>query len=163
MISVSLDRMRKEAERSRAHSARRVDAPLTERATRRVSPSSAIAYMPAFADLFGSKRKAPHDDGIELGAAKRQAGEGSWDSYWMVQWYVPLRVQRRRLYAARRRNKQTKKHKTWDGDAVLLVRGGYAELLDMEDRRCARPLPPHPCISTESTQDVLRHTQGASL
>jgi DNA repair and recombination protein RAD54B len=35
-----------------------------------------------------------------------------------------------------RRNKQTRKHKTWDGDAILLVRGAYAELLDTDDRRC---------------------------
>jgi hypothetical protein len=45
------------------------------------------------------------------------------------------------LYAERlvnnRRNKQTRKHKTWDGDAVLLVKGARAELLDMEGQRYA--------------------------
>jgi hypothetical protein len=83
-------------ERSRAHMrARRVDASLAERATRRVLYS--WTSMPAFVDLLGTKRKAPGDDGFGSDAAKRRAVDnggggsgGSWDSYWMVQWYASV-------------------------------------------------------------------------
>ena len=34
-----------------------------------------------------------------------------------------------------RRHPQYKKHKTWDGDGVLVVRGNFCDLLDAEDAR----------------------------
>lgn len=38
-------------------------------------------------------------------------------------------------YIAIRRNPQSKKHKTWDFDGVLVVKGNWCELLDGEDGR----------------------------
>jgi hypothetical protein len=43
------------------------------------------------------------------------------------------------VLTAHRRLKQTKKHKTWDGDAVLIVTGTDARLIDTDGRLCARP------------------------
>jgi hypothetical protein len=54
--------------------------------------------MPAYMNPYANKRKA--DDSLGQYGAKRQALDnsgaagsstgGSWDSYWMVQWYVRL-------------------------------------------------------------------------
>ncbi|KAI0677546.1 SNF2 family N-terminal domain-containing protein [Trametes maxima] len=47
------------------------------------------------------------------------------DHYWMVQW----------------RNPQYKKHKTWDGDAVLVVSGNRCILYDSDNRQLASGKP----------------------
>ncbi|KAJ3554226.1 hypothetical protein NM688_g3215 [Phlebia brevispora] len=85
--------------------------------------------MPAFQSPFAAgKRKHDYDES-NLPLSKRPAlshgtahGEssnsrGHADGYWIVQW----------------RNPQYKKHKTWDGDAVLVVRGEWCELQDVEN------------------------------
>ncbi|KAL6308182.1 SNF2 family N-terminal domain-containing protein [Sparassis latifolia] len=86
--------------------------------------------MPAFQNpqlVGGQKRKSDvHDP--NLAGRKRQAlsegpstvatGENSrtpYEQYWMVQWRAP----------------QYKKHKTWDGDAVMVVQGSFCKLFDM--------------------------------
>ncbi|KII92162.1 hypothetical protein PLICRDRAFT_50591 [Plicaturopsis crispa FD-325 SS-3] len=73
----------------------------------------------------GQKRKS---DGWILPNAKRPAlddrqwpghgGGSSATKYWMVQWRVP----------------QTKKHKTWDGDAVLVAEGSKCTLYDTDGK-----------------------------
>ncbi|KAI0093328.1 SNF2 family N-terminal domain-containing protein [Irpex rosettiformis] len=92
--------------------------------------------MPAFQTpvvLGSAKRRLAYDDS-NLPANKRQAvsnesGNGvstGSRSYWMVQWRSP----------------QQKKHKTWDGDGVLIVKGTFFDLLDAEDGRriaCGKP------------------------
>lgn len=51
-----------------------------------------------------------------------------------------------------RRAPQQKKHKTWDGDGVLLVKGSFFDLLDVEDGRrfvsSSFSLPTHQCMLT---------------
>ncbi|KAF7428413.1 helicase [Pleurotus ostreatus] len=71
--------------------------------------------MPGFAPLLaGSKRQAP--SGLQgQPASKRPALD---ERCWMVQWRKP----------------QTRKHKTWDGDAVLVVSGTRAVLYDTDGK-----------------------------
>ncbi|KAI0812391.1 SNF2 family N-terminal domain-containing protein [Irpex lacteus] len=85
--------------------------------------------MPAFQAPFisvSAKRRLDHDSS-NLPPSKRQSVEVHGPrSYWMVQWRAP----------------QQKKHKTWDGDGVLLVKGSFFDLLDVEDGRriaCGKP------------------------
>ncbi|OBZ66115.1 DNA repair and recombination protein RAD54B [Grifola frondosa] len=85
--------------------------------------------MPAFQALSshgGQKRKSDQHD-PNFAARKRQAVDGDADSnrcsmegeqYWMVQW----------------RNPQYRKHKTWDGDAVLVVSGNKCTLYETDSR-----------------------------
>ncbi|KAG7450934.1 uncharacterized protein BT62DRAFT_1071552 [Guyanagaster necrorhizus] len=83
--------------------------------------------MPAFQPLQSSgKRKI---DEPESQSRKRPAlitGSAGSSEYWMVQW----------------RNHQTKKHKTWEGDGVLVVEGSQATLFDTDGKpmgQAARP------------------------
>ncbi|KAJ7755699.1 SNF2 family N-terminal domain-containing protein [Mycena maculata] len=70
--------------------------------------------MPAFQSL---KRKS--DDHAQDASRKRVALEADADEhYWVVQW----------------RNFQAKKHKTWDGDGVLVVSGFKNTLYDSEGK-----------------------------
>ncbi|RPD67158.1 hypothetical protein L226DRAFT_549783 [Lentinus tigrinus ALCF2SS1-7] len=92
--------------------------------------------MPAFQDLVSSgsnKRKSDHHD-LNNAGRKRQAVEDDGssgvstmegDQYWMVQW----------------RNPQYKKHKTWDGDAVLVVSGNKCTLYDSDNRQLTSGKP----------------------
>ncbi|CDO75591.1 hypothetical protein BN946_scf184858.g31 [Trametes cinnabarina] len=66
------------------------------------------------------KRQALEND---PGASGASALEG--DQYWMVQW----------------RNPQYKKHKTWDGDAVLVVSGSKCTLYDSDNRQISGGKP----------------------
>ncbi|KAJ7251770.1 SNF2 family N-terminal domain-containing protein [Mycena haematopus] len=73
--------------------------------------------MSAFQSL---KRKSDADD--QDASRKRVALESdSEDHYWVVQW----------------RNYQAKKHKTWDGDGVLVVTGAKSTLYDSEGKTIA--------------------------
>ncbi|KAF8348116.1 P-loop containing nucleoside triphosphate hydrolase protein [Amanita rubescens] len=75
--------------------------------------------MPAFLPLRVGKRK--QDSTFEAGAnPKKQAScdGGDADVHWMVQWRKP----------------QYKKHKTWDGDGVLVIKGSRAELYDTDGK-----------------------------
>ncbi|KAH8107828.1 P-loop containing nucleoside triphosphate hydrolase protein [Cristinia sonorae] len=88
--------------------------------------------MPAFESPVaagGLKRKNDDDQSAQR---KRQSGSNftvnaglSIDTHWMVQW----------------RNPQTKKHKTWDGDGVLLATSKFCILFDLENRRIAQGKP----------------------
>lgn len=56
----------------------------------------------------------------------------------------------------RRRNPQYKKHKTWDGDGVLVVKGTFFDLLDVEDgRRCVAS-----CVSWQPLTFLSRLSCG---
>jgi hypothetical protein len=95
----------------------------------------------------GSKRQAEDDDGE--GSRKRQATEGSRDAggmgaeqYWMVQWCaasLPL-LFGTWLTNDNRRVPQNRKHKTWDGDGVLVVNTGSrrSTLMDQDGKMYAR-------------------------
>ncbi|KAJ6497887.1 SNF2 family N-terminal domain-containing protein [Mycena sanguinolenta] len=73
--------------------------------------------MPAFQTL---KRKSDADD--QDASRKRAALDAdSEDHYWVVQW----------------RNYQAKKHKTWDGDGVLVVTGPKSTLYDSDGKTIA--------------------------
>ncbi|KLO18384.1 hypothetical protein SCHPADRAFT_899782 [Schizopora paradoxa] len=110
--------------------------------------------MPSYAPLVpdgGQKRQAPSEFGgsnvpskrPSLGSASnthRTSGESGSNStkrgeqYWMVQWRMP----------------QYKKHKTWDGDGVLVLSGGKGTLFDLEGKiLCTgKPNPDGACIGT---------------
>ncbi|KAF7362053.1 hypothetical protein MVEN_00550700 [Mycena venus] len=70
--------------------------------------------MPAFQTL---KRKSDHDQSDQDASRKRIALDTE-EHYWVVQW----------------RNYQAKKHKTWDGDGVLVVAGSTSTLYDSEGK-----------------------------
>ncbi|KAI0638193.1 P-loop containing nucleoside triphosphate hydrolase protein [Trametes polyzona] len=92
--------------------------------------------MPPFQNLASSSsaKRKPEQHDPNFASRKRQAVENEGasgvsamegDQYWMVQW----------------RNPQYKKHKTWDGDAVLVVSGSKCTLYDSDNRQlaCGRP------------------------
>lgn len=64
------------------------------------------------------------------------------EGYYIVLWYVKgpkmLIGQRLMLVVFYRRKFTAKKHKTWDGDGVLSVLGGYARLQDISGREMGR-------------------------
>ncbi|KAH9943433.1 P-loop containing nucleoside triphosphate hydrolase protein [Epithele typhae] len=111
--------------------------------------------MPAFQDPTASgstKRKFDGHDNAD-GSRKRQAlDDGSsggmsameGDQYWMVQW----------------RNPQYKKHKTWDGDAVLVVSGHRCALYDPESRQIATGKP-HGIEGTHKLDEGVEFTLGS--
>ncbi|KAG2128615.1 P-loop containing nucleoside triphosphate hydrolase protein [Suillus bovinus] len=85
--------------------------------------------MPAYQlPLTGEKRKLPLDTSsrkkvaIEntLGGPStcRASGSNGGEEYWMIQWRYP----------------QYKKHKTWDGDAVLVLTGIRGSMFDLEGK-----------------------------
>lgn len=106
--------------------------------------------MPAFQSPFGAagKRKHAYDESnlppnkrtaISYGENGEGASKGPADSYWIVQWCMQFHVDicSGEIEDCFRRNPQYKKHKTWDGDAVLVVRGEWCELQDVENgHRC---------------------------
>ncbi|KAH0589308.1 hypothetical protein H2248_005070 [Termitomyces sp. 'cryptogamus'] len=74
--------------------------------------------MPAFQPL-GTKRKATCEEDLSRKrSALNTSSPSKAEEYWMVQW----------------RNPQTKKHKTWDGDAVLVVNSSKATLYDVDGK-----------------------------
>ncbi|KAI0723311.1 SNF2 family N-terminal domain-containing protein [Earliella scabrosa] len=90
--------------------------------------------MPGFQAPIASGSKRKHDQhDPNFANRKRQAVEDEssgvsameGDHYWMVQW----------------RNPQYKKHKTWDGDAVLVVSGSKCTLYDSDNRQLASGKP----------------------
>ncbi|KAG8213764.1 P-loop containing nucleoside triphosphate hydrolase protein [Butyriboletus roseoflavus] len=84
--------------------------------------------MPSFqSPVVGEKRKQPVDQTSrkrlafespgDRGAAERASGSSK-ETYWMIQWRMP----------------QYKKHKTWDGDAVLVLNGAKGTMYDLEGK-----------------------------
>ncbi|KAF7375992.1 hypothetical protein MSAN_00013800 [Mycena sanguinolenta] len=73
--------------------------------------------MPAFQTL---KRKSDADD-QDTSRKRTTLDADSEDHYWVVQW----------------RNYQAKKHKTWDGDGVLVVTGPKSTLYDSDGKTIA--------------------------
>lgn len=95
--------------------------------------------MPAFvtpSSDVGKKRKLPLEE-TGLPQAKRQSipPSGSASGYWIVQWSVIYVCCRTVELTSNRRNPQYKKHKTWDGDGVLVITGSSCQLLDTEKRK----------------------------
>jgi DNA repair and recombination protein RAD54B len=102
--------------------------------------------MPAYqSPLTGEKRKLPLDTSsrkkvaIEnaLGAPStcRTSSNHGGEEYWMIQWYV--RSPNLSLSCSpqgTRRYPQYKKHKTWDGDAVLVLTGIRGSMFDLEGK-----------------------------
>ncbi|KAF9222619.1 hypothetical protein BS17DRAFT_802837 [Gyrodon lividus] len=77
--------------------------------------------------MVGEKRKLPLDQSsrkrlaVESPSGRGAAsyvGGGSKEEYWMIQWRTP----------------QYKKHKTWDGDAVLVLNGTRGTMYDLEGK-----------------------------
>ncbi|PIL37156.1 hypothetical protein GSI_00848 [Ganoderma sinense ZZ0214-1] len=89
--------------------------------------------MPAFQNPApsGSNKRKPDLHDPNHANRKRTAAvddadvSTTGDNYWMVQW----------------RNPQYKKHKTWDGDAVLVVSGNKCTLYDSDNRSLASGKP----------------------
>ncbi|PBL03987.1 hypothetical protein ARMGADRAFT_1049644 [Armillaria gallica] len=83
--------------------------------------------MPAFQPPQSSgKRKSDQPDSQ---SRKRQAldtGAAGSSEYWMVQW----------------RNHQSKKHKTWEGDGVVVVEGSHATLFDTDGKQIGQAARP---------------------
>lgn len=97
--------------------------------------------MPAFQPLSATKRK--HDEEEDGITRKRvstgpRMSSGYDDETWMVQWcvvsmHIMLSKESSRQFFTYRRNLQTKKHKTWDGDGVLVSKGnGESMLYDID-------------------------------
>jgi DNA repair and recombination protein RAD54B len=78
---------------------------------------------------------------------------GSAEGYYTVLWYVvDYSTGLKAANVNHRRKFTTKKHKTWDGDGVLSVRDGYANLQDIDGRVLGRtawktPLFPESSLS----------------
>ncbi|KAF8317932.1 hypothetical protein DL93DRAFT_2186416 [Clavulina sp. PMI_390] len=64
-------------------------------------------------------RKRPHLDNTRDSLPSSASSSKGPTRYWMVQWRKP----------------QNKKHKTWDGDGVLVVNDGSVELLNLDRQR----------------------------
>ncbi|KAK0480358.1 P-loop containing nucleoside triphosphate hydrolase protein [Armillaria novae-zelandiae] len=83
--------------------------------------------MPTFQPPQSSgKRKSDQPD---VQSRKRQAldvGAAGSSEYWMVQW----------------RNHQSKKHKTWEGDGVVVVEGSQATLFDTDGKQIGQTACP---------------------
>ncbi|KAG6906213.1 hypothetical protein DXG01_015152, partial [Tephrocybe rancida] len=83
--------------------------------------------MPAFQPL-SAKRKPDYE---EESARKRPAfginSSSRAEEYWMVQWQVDADN-------SVVRNPQTRKHKTWDGDAILVANTSKATLYDVDGK-----------------------------
>ncbi|KAF8557976.1 hypothetical protein OG21DRAFT_1494290 [Imleria badia] len=86
--------------------------------------------MPSFqSPVVGEKRKQSEDQASRKrlalespsGRAAAERGSESFrvrEEYWMIQWRMP----------------QYKKHKTWDGDAVLVLNGAKGTMYDLEGK-----------------------------
>ncbi|KAF8441415.1 P-loop containing nucleoside triphosphate hydrolase protein [Boletus edulis BED1] len=84
--------------------------------------------MPSFqSPVVGEKRKQPDDPAsrkrlaLESPGGRSAVGRASGnfkEEYWMIQWRMP----------------QYKKHKTWDGDAVLVLNGIKGTMYDLEGK-----------------------------
>jgi len=94
----------------------------------------------------GQKRK-PEDGQASSGRLDKrireeggQSHDPNRDIYWVVQWYARMgTVTPSKLHSPpfARRSPQHKKHKTWDGDGVLIVRGlTHFKLLDQSSTTC---------------------------
>lgn len=94
-----------------------------------MAPFTSLSTVPA-------KRKSGDVDEEDLFPHKKrslalQSGSNSRCSYWVVQWSVTrlsskntrLFVHFADLFMSNRRNPQTKKYKTWEGDGVLKMEG----------------------------------------
>ncbi len=95
------------------------------------------------------KRKLPESEQSEIANSKRHASGAAFPygsvgdtQYWMVQWYVSFRVLLATIeWPLSRRAPQAKKHKTWEGDGVLVVTKPKAALMDLEGRMYASDFP----------------------
>ncbi|KAF9529285.1 P-loop containing nucleoside triphosphate hydrolase protein [Crepidotus variabilis] len=75
--------------------------------------------MPAFQAPATNKRKLENDYEVETSRKRLNAANTQAEEVWMVQWRTP----------------QNKKHKTWDGDGVLVVTNqGSSTLYDSDGR-----------------------------
>ena len=100
--------------------------------------------MPAFqSPCVGSKRKHSYDE-TNLPQSKRviitdeaehssSSNSRRADAYWIVQWYASRSTSHTTLAQSLRRNPQYKKHKTWYGVAVLIIRGEWCELQETDN------------------------------
>lgn len=69
------------------------------------------------------------------------------EGYYMVLWFVTFPVlERAKLIWSSRRKFTMKKHKTWDGDGVLSVYGGYARLQDISGKEMGRCMYKDPLL-----------------
>ncbi|EGN99526.1 hypothetical protein SERLA73DRAFT_72346 [Serpula lacrymans var. lacrymans S7.3] len=89
--------------------------------------SSAAGEKRKFEQESSSRKRIALDKGSQLNSPARQSGVDFSNSegisnkgpeYWMIQWRAP----------------QYKKHKTWDGDAVLVLNGIKGTLYDLEGK-----------------------------
>ena len=108
--------------------------------------------MPAFQSLPVNKRKYDDDEPDVEVSRKRistnslaQTGRENENEVWMVQWYYSepsLMVFHTWRHSVYRRNPQYKKHKTWDGDGVLVSSGsGESTLYDTDGQMYVVVMP----------------------
>lgn len=97
--------------------------------------------MPVFANPMGGGllKKRKSEEGHDQRESKRPAFQGP-SRVWMVQWRLP----------------QTRKHKTWNGDGVLLVEGARFVMFDTDGKKYAFPVDFH-AISHLSIKDPGNH------
>lgn len=106
-----------------------------------ISTIVAGVSMPAFQAPEGSGYKRKSDESELEATRKRQAlgdkGSSGGEQYWMVQWCVSLALLTKTVKSLCRRFPQNRKHKTWEGDAVLVTSNGGASgvLYDLEGKR----------------------------
>jgi DNA repair and recombination protein RAD54B len=102
------------------------------------SPPPAEAPPSSSAVLAPRKPLLVAKNSNELQLTQDTPAEGP-EGYYMVLWYVvdsPWLANL--LIALHRRRFTAKKHKTWDGDGVLSVYGGYARLQDVSGREMGK-------------------------
>jgi DNA repair and recombination protein RAD54B len=121
-------------------------------ASRRVKAAKRVSVtilMPPFLNPLPpdgprtEKRKSHELGQCEISSNKKQAtgatlpkASGSSTQYWMVQWYAFPEVSQAMVGRdkCQRRAPQSKKHKTWEGDGVLVVTKPKGVLIDLEGR-----------------------------
>lgn len=97
--------------------------------------------MPSFQNPMGgtdlSKRKRDDRDVNPRPDKRPNIGQGAAVGQricWMVQWFAYRLFASILLLTEHRRAPQYKKHKTWDGDGVLVIDEGSAQLFDLDGK-----------------------------
>jgi DNA repair and recombination protein RAD54B len=108
--------------------------------------------LPQASQAVNAPRKPllPVKNPIETKDASLSVPEECPEGYYMALWYAQnsdaAMLKETNSGGSYRRKFTTKKHKTWDGDGVLSVSGGYARLQDMSGREMGRSMFTDPLL-----------------
>ncbi|KAF5385986.1 hypothetical protein D9615_002412 [Tricholomella constricta] len=91
--------------------------------------------MPAFQPPNSVKRKSDYNEEMSRKKVALDPGFSSTSTGGEEYWMTPANSLL--SFHSHRRNHQTKKHKTWDGDAILVANSGKATLYDIDGKTIA--------------------------